>query len=142
MEEVQVQREQDIWISDIFFIKDRVASNEIRIEYCPTEDMIADFFTKPLQGKQFYKLRDQVMNIDPSSKYHSDHRSVLKPDVENVKSQDSEPTIGREEGAQTRTDDTVSVVGANDAANLTRSYRDVVTSGEELTRWAHSIGFT
>ena len=96
--------------------------------------MIADFFTKPLQGKQFYKLHDQVMNIDPSSKYHSDHRSVLKPDVENVKSQDSEPTIGREEGAQTRTEDTVSVVGANDAANLTRSYRDVVTSGEELTR--------
>ena len=31
--------------------------------------MIADFFTKPLQGKQFYKLRDQVMNIDPSSKF-------------------------------------------------------------------------
>ena len=59
---------------------------------------------------------------------------MLKPDVENVKSQDSEPTIGREEGAQTRTEDTVSVVGANDAANLTRSYRDVVTSGEELTR--------
>ena len=52
-----------------FFVKDWVASKEIRIEYCPTEDMIADFFTKPLQGKQFYKLCDQVMNIDPSSKY-------------------------------------------------------------------------
>ena len=39
-----------------FFVKDCMASNEIQIEYCPTEDMIADFFTKPLQGKQFYKL--------------------------------------------------------------------------------------
>ena len=59
---------------------------------------------------------------------------MLKPDVENVSSKDSEPTISREEGAQTRTEDTVSVAGTTDAANLTRSYRDVVTSGEELTR--------
>ena len=63
-----------------FFIKDRVASKEVRIEYRPTGDMIADFFTKPLQGRQFYKLRDQVMNIDSNSTYHSNHRSVLKLD--------------------------------------------------------------
>ena len=61
-----------------FFVKDRVASREIRIEYCPTKEMVADFFTKPLQGSQFYKLRDQIMNIDPNNKYHSDHRSVLR----------------------------------------------------------------
>ena len=42
-----------------FFVKDQVASKEIRIEYCPTKEMVADFFTKPLQGSQFYKLRDQ-----------------------------------------------------------------------------------
>ena len=65
-----------------FFIKDQVDSKEIRIEYCPTGDMIADYFTKLLQGKQFYKLRDQIMNLDPSSKYHSDHRSVLRCDEE------------------------------------------------------------
>ena len=70
-----------------------------------------------------------MMNIDLSSKYHSDHRSVLKPDVENVRSKDLEPTISPEEGPLTRTEDTVSAVGTNDAANLTRSYRDVVTSG-------------
>ena len=57
----------------------------------------------------------------------------MKPDVENVRSKDSEPTISPEEGALTRTEDTVSAVGTKDAANLTRSYRDVVTSGEELT---------
>ncbi len=33
-----------------FFVTDRVAANEVKIKYCPTEDMIADFFTKPLQG--------------------------------------------------------------------------------------------
>ena len=62
------------------FIKDRVDSREVRIEHCPTGDMIAHFFTKPLQGRQFYKLRDQVMNIDLTSTYHSNHRSVLKLD--------------------------------------------------------------
>ena len=39
-----------------FFVKDQVASKEIRIEYCSTKEMVADFFTKPLQGSQFYKL--------------------------------------------------------------------------------------
>jgi phenolic acid decarboxylase len=34
-----------------FFIKDQVNDNEISVEYCPTEEMVADFFTKPLQGK-------------------------------------------------------------------------------------------
>jgi hypothetical protein len=60
-----------------FFIKDRVASGEIKLEWCPTKEMIGDFFTKALQGILFYKLRDYIMNIDPSSPYHSSHRSVL-----------------------------------------------------------------
>jgi hypothetical protein len=64
-----------------FFIKDQVASKRVNIEHCPTGDMLADFFTKPLQGLQFRKLRDEIMNIAPSSAYHSSnsgHRSVLK----------------------------------------------------------------
>jgi len=65
-----------------FFIKDQVESKEVCIEYYPTGEMLADFFTKPLQGKQFYKLQDQVMNIDPDSKYHSDNRSVLSEKCE------------------------------------------------------------
>jgi hypothetical protein len=36
-----------------FFVTDRVASKEISIEYCPTGDMTANFFTKPLQGSLF-----------------------------------------------------------------------------------------
>ena len=60
-----------------YFVADRVANGDLRIEHCPTEDMVADFFTKPLQGALFYKLRDLIMNIDPSSPYHSSKRSVL-----------------------------------------------------------------
>ena len=37
----------------IFFIKDRVDSKEVPIEYCPAGNMIADFFMKPLQGRHF-----------------------------------------------------------------------------------------
>jgi hypothetical protein len=64
-----------------FFVKDQVDSKRVSIEHCPTMDMIADYFTKPLQGAPFQKLRDLIMNIDPSSEYHSNnsaHRSVLR----------------------------------------------------------------
>ena len=36
-----------------FFVTDRVANGEVTIEYCPTKEMLADYFTKPLQGAQF-----------------------------------------------------------------------------------------
>ena len=44
-----------------FFIKDRVKEDNINIVYCPTERMVADYFTKPLQGSLFKKLRDVIM---------------------------------------------------------------------------------
>jgi hypothetical protein len=49
-----------------FFITDRVKHKEINIEYCPTKEMVGDFFTKPLQGRLFYKLRSLVLNHDVS----------------------------------------------------------------------------
>ena len=47
-----------------FFAKDRVDQGEIKIEYCPTEDMWADIFTKPLQGALFIKMRNLVLGIN------------------------------------------------------------------------------
>ena len=44
-----------------FFIADRVKSQEIRIEYCPTGIMLADYFTKPQQGILFKTMRDMIM---------------------------------------------------------------------------------
>ena len=60
-----------------FYIKDHVDSGDISVEYCSTDEMIGDFFTKPLQGTKFKQMRDQIMNIAPNDKYHSAHRSVL-----------------------------------------------------------------
>ena len=46
-----------------FFVADRVQSGEVRIKYCPTDDMLGDYFTKPLQGSKFRKFRDQILNV-------------------------------------------------------------------------------
>jgi hypothetical protein len=60
-----------------FFITDRIARKEIAVQYCPTKEMVADYFTKPLQGALFYKFRDQIMGLVPMDTILGDHRSVL-----------------------------------------------------------------
>ena len=46
-----------------FFITDRVSKGELSIQWCPTGDMTADFWTKPVQGALFQKFRDQIMGV-------------------------------------------------------------------------------
>ena len=58
-----------------FFIKDRINDGDIILIHCPTERMIADFFTKPLQGKLFFKFRDVIMGI-------THHTSLMEPQSE------------------------------------------------------------
>ena len=48
-----------------FFIKDRVNSGDLKLEYLPTSEMIADILTKPLQGEAFRVLRDALLNTHP-----------------------------------------------------------------------------
>ena len=45
-----------------FFVKDRVEQGDVKIEYKPTGEMIADILTKPLQGSLFARLRDLLLN--------------------------------------------------------------------------------
>lgn len=49
-----------------FFVADVVSQGNAKVVYCPTEDMLADFFTKPLQGSKFLRFRDTVLNIQGS----------------------------------------------------------------------------
>ena len=42
-----------------FFITDRVSKGDLSIEWCPTNEMVGDFMTKPLQGAKFRKFREQ-----------------------------------------------------------------------------------
>jgi hypothetical protein len=46
-----------------FFVTDRIKHGEVKAEWCPTNEMIADFMTKPLQEKLFIKFQDLVMGI-------------------------------------------------------------------------------
>ena len=46
-----------------FFVTDQVNLNNIVIKYCPTAQMVADFLTKPLQGKAFRDFRDMILGI-------------------------------------------------------------------------------
>ena len=36
---------------------------ELEIQYCPTEDMLGDYFTKPLTGPLFAKFRNNILGI-------------------------------------------------------------------------------
>ena len=46
-----------------FFVGDVAKRQHITIEYCPTDEMIGDFFTKPLGGAKFRRFRNIIMNI-------------------------------------------------------------------------------
>ena len=48
-----------------YFATDRIAKKDLSIEWCPTSKMLADFMTKPLQGKAFLQLRDMIMGRVP-----------------------------------------------------------------------------
>ena len=39
----------------------------IEVKHCPTERMIADYYTKPLQGSLFKKMKDILMGLAPFS---------------------------------------------------------------------------
>ena len=47
-----------------FFIKDRIDNGEIQVKWCPTDEMTADFFSKPLQGQKFHDFVVEIMNLN------------------------------------------------------------------------------
>jgi hypothetical protein len=48
----------EIWY---YYVADQVAKGDLRVVWCPADEMIADFLTKPLQGKASVKFRDLLM---------------------------------------------------------------------------------
>jgi len=66
-----------------FFITDRIAKGEVKIALCPTQQMLGDFFTKPLQETQFTQMRSKILNL-PSSSITAVHRSVLENDKNKI----------------------------------------------------------
>ena len=64
-----------------FFVKDRVDKKEVSIKYCPTEKMLADYFTKPLNGNRFRVLRGIIMGHNEIDKIE---QLALEERVENT----------------------------------------------------------
>lgn len=76
MAETHALATQGTLILSLFLVKDRVTQGVLKIEYCPTEDMVVDFFTKPLQCSTFIKFKNQVMGclpLTPSSDVADSH---------------------------------------------------------------------
>ena len=52
----------------LFYITDLISRDEVEVRYCPTDEMIGDYMSKPLVGATFLKFRDLIMNL--SNIYH------------------------------------------------------------------------
>jgi len=54
-----------------FFVTDQKEKKHISIQYCPTDEMLADYMTKPLHGEKFRKFRERIMNLSTATQLFS-----------------------------------------------------------------------
>eukprot|EP00536_Pseudo-nitzschia_multiseries_P000748 jgi/Psemu1/1685/gm1.1685_g len=45
-------------------IRYRIKKKHVKVEYCPVEEIIADFFIQPLQGALFHKSKNAILGIN------------------------------------------------------------------------------
>ena len=48
----------------LFFMTDLIKRKELEVKCCPTEEMDADYMTKPTQGQTFVKFRNRMLHIE------------------------------------------------------------------------------
>ena len=46
-----------------FYITDKINDGTVVMSYCPTKEMVSDYFTKPLQGSLFRLHRNAIMGV-------------------------------------------------------------------------------
>ena len=51
-----------------FFVTDRISKKELNVEWCPTNEMIGKFMTKPMHRSIFNKFRDLIIGVVPIKK--------------------------------------------------------------------------
>ena len=143
-----------------FWVVDRIKQkdNAITVEYCPTGRMVADFFTKPLQGSLFRRMRDVVHGLSPRSILNVDSNGNLEKMqgnngddankeqrvrfADNIESNDALPNTKRKErvGKYEIEDEIVSknrngcAVEFGKAYNEERTYASVLKRGTRMRK--------
>jgi hypothetical protein len=83
-----------------FWIADRVKQGKMTIKHCPTDIMLADFFTKPLQGKKFNMFREVIMGWEPVeslwSKIGPDNKLMTEGIASKERVENEEDTVKNE----------------------------------------------
>jgi hypothetical protein len=76
-----------------FFIKDRINAGEMKVTHCPTKEMWADVYTKPLQGGAFRLTRSKLMNcsVDYEDEEVSEEKSPKMSVVNEGKARSNKP---------------------------------------------------
>jgi hypothetical protein len=103
-----------------FFVKDRVDKGELSIEYCPTQLMVADFFTKPLQGRLFHLFRNVIMGYS--------HIDTIKPksNVTDIVSMETKERVDH------------NIISTNTKDQAIRTYAQaVIGAAPTVTTWQH-----
>ncbi len=60
----------------LFFIKDKVEEEEIKVMDCPSKKMWADVLTKPLQGMAFRKMQAELMSCQVNYEEHQEEETA------------------------------------------------------------------
>lgn len=79
-----------------FFVADCQHRGEIAVKYCPTDEMIGDFFTKPLGGAKFRRFRNIIMNCDLDDFGKVDMEALLREHQQKIGAHDEkhlEPSL-------------------------------------------------
>ena len=72
-----------------FFVTDAVKRGLATIEYCPTETMHGDFFTKPLQGQLFRTHRAMILGLSSVQ----DSQNMIEKTEEDVMDTDPQERV-------------------------------------------------
>ena len=85
-----------------FFVGDVMKRKQAILQYCPTDEMIGDFFTKPLGGAKFRRFRNIIMNIshDEHGPVDVDELTAIHYDKMKVRIGESKPMQSIDPGSQ------------------------------------------
>ena len=113
-----------------FFVTDRIAKKEIRVEWCSTLDMVADYMTKPLQGALFKQFRDLIMGV---CLVNVPTLSIPKVNVKQPTKKDLAPSKSKDRRHR-------SVLDSNDGSKGTRKIRNNKSQKKQSSKHKYERG--